>query len=184
MRGSVHKTGEGWVQTQYTGCYCVNIHNTLGVTVRIYIIHWVLLYEYTQYRRGSRNFCRGGGGQRRPCTVGAFGTRADGGSRVDKHQIKVHFFFFAIVKKFVEKKNWWSRAGGVSRPPPPGSAPAVHWMLLYEYTQYTGCYCTNIHNTLDITLQIYTIHWMLLYEYTQYTGYYSTNIHNTLDVTV
>ena len=60
--------------------------------------------------------------------------RPDGGSRVDKHQIKVHsvhrifrviflIFFFAIVKKFVEKKNWWSRAG--SRPPPPGSAPDV-----------------------------------------------------------
>ena len=31
-----------------------------------------------------------GGGQRRPCTAGAFGVRADGGSRVDKHQIKVH----------------------------------------------------------------------------------------------
>ena len=81
-----------------------------------------------QSRRGSRIFCRGGG-QRRPCTAGAFGARADGGSRVDKHQIKVHsvhrifraivfFFFFAIVKKFVEKKNWWSRAGGGSRPPP------------------------------------------------------------------
>ena len=40
-------------------------------------------------RRGSRIFCRGGG-QRRPCTAGAFGARADGGSRVDKHQIKVH----------------------------------------------------------------------------------------------
>ena len=39
-------------------------------------------------RRGSRIFCRGG--QRRPCTAGAFGARADGGSRVDKHQIKVH----------------------------------------------------------------------------------------------
>ena len=74
-----------------------------------------------------------GGGQRRPCTAGAFGTRADGGSRVDKHQIKVHrifqaiFFvcFFAIVKKFVENKNWWSRAGGGSRPPtnPPLDPP-------------------------------------------------------------
>ena len=48
-------------------------------------------------------FAGGGGGQRRSCTVGAFGARADGGSRVDKHQIKVHsvhtifraiFFFF------------------------------------------------------------------------------------------
>ena len=48
-------------------------------------------------------FFAGGGGQRRPCTAGAFGARADGGSRVDKHQIKVHsvhrifraiFFFF------------------------------------------------------------------------------------------
>ena len=49
----------------------------------------------------------GGGGQRRLCTASAFGARADGGSRVDKHQIKVHsvhrifraiffdFFFFA-----------------------------------------------------------------------------------------
>ena len=65
------------------------------------------------------------GGQQRPCTAGAFGARADGGSRVDKHQIKVHSvhrifraIFFLLVKKFVEKKNWWSRAGG-SRPPPP-----------------------------------------------------------------
>ena len=75
-------------------------------------------------RRGSRIFCRGGGGgQRWPCTAGNFGARADGGARVDKHQIKVHsvhrifraifvVVFFAIVKKFVEKKNWWSRAGG------------------------------------------------------------------------
>ena len=56
--------------------------------------------------------------------------RADGGSRVDKHQIKVHsvhrifraiffYFFFLLVKKFVEKKNWWSRAGGGHDPPPP-----------------------------------------------------------------
>ena len=35
-------------------------------------------------------FAGGGGWQRRPCTAGAFGARADGGSRVDKHQIKVH----------------------------------------------------------------------------------------------
>ena len=73
-----------------------------------------------------------GGGQRRPCTAGAFGVRADGGSRVDKHQIKVHsvhrifraiflIFFFWLVKKFVEKQNWWSRAGGGHDPqnPPP-----------------------------------------------------------------
>ena len=62
----------------------------------------------------------------------AFGARADGGSRVDKHQIKVHsvhrifraiFFFFAIVKKFVGKKNWWSRAGGGHDPPPPPPPP-------------------------------------------------------------
>ena len=80
-----------------------------------------------------------GGGQRRPCTAGAFGVRADGGSRdLDKHQIKVHsvhrifraiffdFFFLWLVKKFVEKQNWWSRAGGGHDPqnPPPGSAPA------------------------------------------------------------
>ena len=67
----------------------------------------------------------GGGGQRRPCTA-----RADGGSRVDKHQIKVHsvhrifrailfVLFVAIVKKFVDNKKWWSRAGGggVTTPP-------------------------------------------------------------------
>ena len=46
----------------------------------------------------------GGGGQRRPCKAGALGARTEGGgSRVDKHQIKVHsvhrifqaiFFFF------------------------------------------------------------------------------------------
>ena len=88
-------------------------------------------------RRGSRIFCRGGG-QRRPCTADAFGARADGGSRVDKHQIKVHsvhrifraiffYFFFLLVKKFVEKKIGGREQGG-SRPPPPpppsGSAPA------------------------------------------------------------
>ena len=91
-------------------------------------------------RRGSRIFCRGGGGgggQQQPCTAGAFGAHADGGSRVDKHQIKVHsvhrifqviffYFFFLLVKRFVgrEKKNWWSRAGGGGEiggpnPPPP-----------------------------------------------------------------
>ena len=74
-------------------------------------------------------FFAGGGGQRRPYTAGAFGAHADGGSRVDKHQIKVHsvhrifraiFFvcFFAIVKKFVEKKIGGQEQGG-SRPPPP-----------------------------------------------------------------
>ena len=60
-----------------------------------------------------RDFLQGGWGwgQRRPCTAGAFGARADGGSRVDKHQIKVH-------------SVWWSRAGGGGHdpPPPPGSA--------------------------------------------------------------
>ena len=78
-----------------------------------------------------QDFFEGGGGQRWPCTAGAFGARADGGSRVDKHQIKVHSvhrifraisfdFFCLLVKKFVEKKNWWSRAGGggVTTPPP------------------------------------------------------------------
>ena len=60
-----------------------------------------------------------------------------GGSRVDKHQIKVHsvhrifraiFFLFllAIVKKFVGKKNWWSRAGGgVTTPQPPPPPPRI-----------------------------------------------------------
>ena len=80
------------------------------------------------------------GGQQRPCTAGAFGARADGGSRVDKHQIKVHSvhrifraIFFLLVKKFVEKKNWWSRAGG-SRPPPPPRIRACTptQMLLYS----------------------------------------------------
>ena len=46
------------------------------------------------------------------------------GSRVDKHQIKVHsvhriYIFFAIVKKFVDTKNWWSRAGGGGGHDPP-----------------------------------------------------------------
>ena len=54
---------------------------------------------HCRVRRGSRIFCRGGGGSTtavycgrlwRPCTAGAFGARGDGGSRVDKHQIKVH----------------------------------------------------------------------------------------------
>ena len=48
-------------------------------------------------------FAGGGGGQRRPCTAGAFGARADGGSRVDKHQIKVlsvHRIFRAIFFDF------------------------------------------------------------------------------------
>ena len=95
----------------------------------------------------------GGGGQRRPCTAGAFGARADGGSRVDKHQIKVHsvhrifrailfVLFFAIVKKFVDKKNWWSRAGGGSRPPPLGSAPewCFHTRAIQEDKDKTRCW--------------------------------------------
>ena len=82
-------------------------------------------------------FFAGGGGQRRPCTAGAFGARADRGSRVDKHQIKVHsvhrifraiFFliFFLLIKKFVEKKNWWSRAGGGHDHQPPPLDPRLH----------------------------------------------------------
>ena len=52
-------------------------------------------------------FFAGGGGQRRPCTAG---TRANGGSRVDNHQIKVHsvhrifraiFFFFCYSFGFL-----------------------------------------------------------------------------------
>ena len=85
----------------------------------------------------------GGGGQRRSCTAGAFGARADGGSRVDKHQIKVHsvhrifraifvVVFFAIVKKFVEKKNWWSRAGGGGHDPPPWIRPCMVCVWLAE----------------------------------------------------
>ena len=78
-------------------------------------------------RRGSRIFCRGGGGgvndgrvQRAPSAPAP-----TGGSRVDKH-LKVHsvhrifraifFFFFAIVKKFVEKKIGGREQGG--GPPP------------------------------------------------------------------
>ena len=106
-------------------------------------------------RRGSRNFCRGG--QRRPCTAGAFGAHADGRSRVDKHQIKVHsvhrifraiffYFFFLLVKKFVEKKNWWSRAGGGgSRPPPPWIRACFVDMLCivfsWTYTMYQLLTC-------------------------------------------
>ena len=72
-----------------------------------------------------------GGGQQWPCTAGAFGACADGGSRV-KINIRLRyiasieyserFFFlifsFLLVKKFVEKKNWWSRAGGGGHDPP------------------------------------------------------------------
>ena len=65
------------------------------------------IYRYEGRRRGSRIFCRGGGGQRRPCTAGAF------------RPLAVFLFFLAIVKRFVEKKNWWSRGGGVTTPPPP-----------------------------------------------------------------
>ena len=111
----------------------------------------------TDIRRGSRIVC-GGGGQRRPCTAGAFGALADGGSRVDKHQIKVHsvhrifraiFFvcFFAIVKKFVEKKNWWSRAGWGHDPPPPGSAPGYR----PSQTLYLGVYNLNFNVQLNYT---------------------------------
>ena len=49
-------------------------------------------------------FCRGGGGQRRPCIAGALGARADGGSRVHKHLIKVHSvhrIFRAILSFFL-----------------------------------------------------------------------------------
>ena len=112
------------------------------------IIFWVdVTLGLTSVRGGSRIFCRGGGGgggQRRPCRAGAgFGARAEGGgrgSRVEKHQIKVHSvhrifraiffcFFFCyrgdLVKKFVEKKIGGREQGGHDpQPPPPGSAPA------------------------------------------------------------
>ena len=80
----------------------------------------------------------GGGG-----STTAVYSGADGGSRVDKHQIKVHsvhrifransdFLFFPIVKKFVEKKLVVeSRGGGVTippPPPPPGSAPGFGFL--------------------------------------------------------
>ena len=47
-----------------------------------------------------QDFLQGGGGQRRPCTAGAFSARADGGSRVDKHQIKVHIASIEYSKRF------------------------------------------------------------------------------------
>ena len=57
------------------------------------------------------------------------------GTRVDKHQIKVHsvhrifraiffYFYFLLVKKFVEKKIGGREQGGVTTPPP-GSAPDI-----------------------------------------------------------
>ena len=90
-----------------------------------------------------QDFLQGGGGQRRPCTAGAFGARADEGSRVDKHQIKVHsvhrifraiffFFFFAIVKKFVEKKIGGQEQGGSRPPPPPPDPPLRCYVTSYS----------------------------------------------------
>ena len=89
-------------------------------------------------RCGSRIFCRGGG-QRRPCTAGAFGARADGGLGLINIRLRYivsieyserfFFFFFAIVKKFVEKNIGGREQGGVmthNPPPPPlGSAPGM-----------------------------------------------------------
>ena len=49
-----------------------------------------LTCRYILHAGADPGFFAGGGGQRRPCTAGAFVGRADGGSRVDKHQIKVH----------------------------------------------------------------------------------------------
>ena len=84
-----------------------------------------------------------------------------GGSRVDKHQIKVHsvhrifraiFFvcFFAIVKKFVEKKIGGQEQGGVTTPPPPppGSAPATplqvgEAVFGFEFEFESGCYAQS-----------------------------------------
>ena len=65
--------------------------------------------DFDKFRTGPRTtptvsaptVFAGGGGQRRPCTAGAFGARADGGS-----------FFCAIIKKFVEKKNGGREQGG------------------------------------------------------------------------
>ena len=68
------------------------------------------------------------------------------GSRVDKHQIKVHsvhiyIYFFAIVKKFVEKENWWSRAGGGGVTPPPLD-PCL-WMLFIRFLLIWEVNCPN-----------------------------------------
>ena len=78
-------------------------------------------------------FFAGGGGNDGRVQRAPSAPAPTGGSRVDKHQIKVHsvhilfFIFFAIVKKFVEKKiGGREQGGGVTTPPPPppGSAPA------------------------------------------------------------
>ena len=61
------------------------------------VVHDCLFIKGSAFNRDNMIYTAGadpgffaGGGQRRPCTAGAFGVRADGGSRVDKHQIKVH----------------------------------------------------------------------------------------------
>ena len=61
---------------------------------------YVFLYLWFQAR--IQDFLQGGGGQRRPCTAGADGARADGGggSRVDKHQIKVHIASIEYSERF------------------------------------------------------------------------------------
>ena len=80
-------------------------------------------------RRGARICCRGG------LTTAVYSGRPRRrGSRVDKHQIKVHsvhrifraiFFFFAIVKKFVEKKIGGREQGGHDPPLDPRLPPPL-----------------------------------------------------------
>ena len=73
-------------------------------------------------------FFAGGGGQRRPCTAGAFAARADGGLGLINIRLRYiasieyseRFFFlllFAIVKKFVDKKIGGREQGGGHDPP-------------------------------------------------------------------
>ena len=80
----------------------------------------------TGCRGGSRIFLQGGGG----VNDGRVQRAPTGGSRVDKHQIKVHsvhrifrailfVLFFAIVKKFVDKNNGGREQGGGGHDPPP-----------------------------------------------------------------
>ena len=105
------------------------------------------------YQARIQDFLQGGGvndGRVLRAPLAPAPTGGGGGSRVDKHQIKVHSvhrifraiffdFIFLLVKKFVEKKNGGrEQGGGGSRPPPPpGSAPA------YDYRTLNKVVCVN-----------------------------------------
>ena len=94
------------------------------------------LYKNSLYQARIQDFFAGGVNDGRVQRAPSAPAPTGGGSRVDKHQIKVHsvhrifraifvvvFFAIDLVKKFVEKKIGGQEQVGVTTPPPPGSAP-------------------------------------------------------------